>query len=209
MLRQKILFFIIIIIFSIPFFFASCKDGSKSAVDFEYNPEIIPMINTDSVAAQISDSGIVKYKVLTKTWEMFEEAKDKHWYFPDGIYLEQFDTLFNVIISVKADTAWNFLNQKLWRLRGNVYIQNHQTKDAYSSPEFYWNQQDRTIYSDSVVTIDMPGRTLINATKFSSDEQLTRAVFVGMGELSSRGKGLIYVNEDKENQDEANEENEE
>ncbi|WP_255412461.1 LPS export ABC transporter periplasmic protein LptC [Dysgonomonas sp. Marseille-P4361] len=198
MLRRKGLFFIMVLLFSIPFVLASCKDNSKSVVDYEYDKETMPIINTDSVSTLISDSGIIKYKVLAKTWEMYDRAKDDYWYFPDGIYLEQFDTLFNIVVSVKADTAWNFSDKKLWKLTGNVFIENHQTKDTYSSPEFYWDQQKRMVYSDSVVTINSPEGGLINASKFSSDERLTNIVFVSLGELSSRGKGLIYVNEDEE-----------
>lgn len=204
MVRPKALFFITVLFFSILFILGSCKDNTKSVVDYEYDKETMPVINTDSVSTLISDSGIIKYKVLAKTWEIYDRAKDDYWYFPKGIYLEQFDTLFNVVVSVKADTAWNFSEKKLWKLTGNVFIENHQTNDTYSSPEFYWDQQKRVVYSDSVVTINSPDGGLINASKFSSDERLTNAVFVSLGELSSRGKGLIYVNEDKEDAIEGN-----
>jgi len=199
MLKQSILISIVISVFAIPFLFASCRDDVKSSVNFEYDPEAIPKIKTDSVVTLISDSGIIRYKVVAQTWDMFEDAKDKYWYFPDGLYLEQFDTIFNVVVSVKADTAWNFINKRLWKLRGNVFIEKYTTGDTYSSPELYWDQQKKIMYSDSVVTVDQPGQALINATKFSANEQFTDVVFVGMGELSRKGKALIYVNEDKEN----------
>lgn len=198
MLRPKELLFIAILLFAVPFVLVSCKDDSKSVVNYKYDKETVPIINTDSVTVLISDSGIIKYKVLADIWEMYDQTENDYWYFPEGIYLEQFDTLFNIVVSVKADTAWNYSDEKLWKLKGNVFIENHETKDTYSSPEFYWNQQKRIVYSDSVVTINSPEGGLINASKFSSDERLTNAVFVALGELSSRGKGLIYVNEEKE-----------
>lgn len=205
---RRVVLFIIILSFSLfSFLFSSCKGDAKSGLDLTYDEKTVPIIDTDSVTTLISDSGIIKYKALAKTWEMYEGFKDEHWFFPDGIYLEQFDTLFNVILSVEADTAWNYTNKKLWKLKGNVFIKNFETEDTYSSPEFYWDQQKRMVYSDSVVTINSPEGGIINASKFSSDERLTNVVFVAIGELSSRGKGLIYVNEDKEKNDDDNKEN--
>lgn len=203
--------FCLIVLTSLLFSFVlpSCKKESNSGLELVYNKETVPTIDTDSVTTLISDSGIIKYKVLAKTWEMYEGFKDEYWYFSEGIYLEQFDSLFNIIISVEADTAWNYTAKKLWKLKGNVFIKKHDTQDTYSSPEFYWDQQKRIVYSDSVVTIDSPDGGLINASKFSSDERLMNAVFVAIGELSSRGKGLIYVNEDKQTSEEENMENSE
>lgn len=206
MLRQSFIFLIVLLFFTSPFYLTSCKKDSKGGIDLKFDRETVPTVNSDSVTVLISDSGIIKYKAVTKTWEMYEGLKNEYSYFPDGVYLEQFDTLFNVVMSVEADTAWNYSNKKLWKLRGNVFIKNHQSLDTYSSPEFYWDQQERIVYSDSVVTIDSPEGGLINASRFRSDEAMNNAVFVALGELSSRGKGLIYVSEDKENKEEDDDE---
>lgn len=209
MLKRITLIFVVILFIPFLFILSSCKEEVKSIVNYSYDPNVVPIVNTDSVSAFISDSGIIKYKVLTKTWKMYDGEKNESWYFPEGMYLEQFDTLFNVIMSVKADTAWNYTDTKIWKLKGNVFIEKHETLETYSSPEFYWDQQKRIVYSDSVVTIDSPDGGLINASKFYADDRLTNIVFVSLGELSSRGKGVIYVNEDKVDNDENNEEVEE
>mgnify|MGYP001241809652 FL=1 len=77
------------------FFFISCKEEVKSTVDLHYDADRVPSLNTDSVTMLISDSGLIRYKVIAKTWEIFDRAKDPHWFFPDGLYVEQFDTIFS------------------------------------------------------------------------------------------------------------------
>ncbi len=154
--QKKIgVFAMVFFIFTIPFFFAACKSDKKSSVGMTYDPEIIPSMNTDSVSMLISDSGLIRYKMIAKTWEVFDQAKDPYWYYPDGLYLEQFDTTFNVVVTVQSDTAWNYEKKKLWRLKGNVFVRNS-VGETFSSDELYWDQQKEKIYSDKYVEVDRP-----------------------------------------------------
>lgn len=191
-------------LFALPFLMASCGDKEKSAVTIDYDSGSVPSLATDSVTMLISDSGIVRYKVIAKVWNQYDQVKDKYAYFPEGLYGEQFDSLFHVIASVKADTAWNFVNKKLWKLKKNVFIKNHETGDTFESEEFYWDEQKRTIYSDSIVKINQPGQNTVYASKFVSNQEMTDVRFIRVGPHGG-GRTVITVNE-KDEQDEENEE---
>lgn len=86
-------------------FWASCNKKEADFVDIKFDPESTPTMSTDSVVTFISDSGITRYKLIAQKWLVFDKAKDPHWYFPEGLYLERFDPSFNIEATIIADTA--------------------------------------------------------------------------------------------------------
>ncbi len=194
--KQILLLMLAIMLFALPFLFASCKKDSTSSVNFKYDKETVPTMSTDSVDMLISDSGIIRYRIVAKTWDIFEQAKDPHWLYPRGFYFEQFDSTFKVVVTVKADTAWNYTSQKLWRFKGNVYVTNR-LGETFASEELFWNQQKEKIYSDKLVTIDRPDKGILQGRGgFELNQQMTEYEFKNVGEAST-GKTIIYVKEDE------------
>ncbi len=199
--KQNTLVAVVTLFFITPFFLASCKDDAKSSVNFTYDRETVPTMTTDSVNMLISDSGVIRYRLIAKTWDIFEQAKDPHWFYPQGLYLEQFDSAFNVVVTVKADTAWNFTARKLWKLKGHVFVKNI-VGETFSSDELFWNQQQQRIYSDKFVKIDRPDKGILQGKGgFEANQQMTEYEFRRVGE-STTGKTIIYVNEDQDNDEE-------
>ena len=82
----------------------------------------LPVMDTRGVTTLISDSGVTRYRVNTEEWLIFDKKKPSYWAFEKGIYLEQFDSLFHVDASIKADTAYYYDRDRLWNLIGNVSI---------------------------------------------------------------------------------------
>lgn len=199
--KQNTLVAVVTLFFITSFFLASCKDDTKSSVNFTYDRETVPTMTTDSVNMLISDSGVIRYRLIAKTWDIFEQAKDPHWFYPQGLYLEQFDSAFNVVVTVKADTAWNFTARKLWKLKGHVFVKNI-VGETFSSDELFWNQQQQRIYSDKFVKIDRPDKGILQGKGgFEANQQMTEYEFRRVGE-STTGKTIIYVNEDQDNDEE-------
>lgn len=153
------------------FYFTACTSSDKDLVDVKYDPEIIPSMITDSVITLISDSGITRYKLETDNWQVFDRAKDPYWYFPEGIFLERFDSLFQVEAKILADSAWNYTERRLWRLKGNVDIRNMKG-EMFLSDELYWDQQERKVYSDKYIEIKQ-GETELKGYGFESNQEMT------------------------------------
>lgn len=149
----------------------SCKKEEKKMINLVYNSETVPSMNTDSSVTLISDSGITKYKLIAKNWKIFDKVAEPYWLYPDGIYLEQFDSSFAIEATVKADTAWNFTTKKLWLLKGNVYIQNR-LGDEFRTPELYWNQNEGRFYSDKYIEVKK-GLTETKGYGFETNQALT------------------------------------
>lgn len=160
---------IVILIFS---FFIACGSSDKEYVDMPFDKETTPTMYTDSVTMLISDSGVVRYKIVTKDWKLFESASDPYSYFPEGIYLEKFDTTFHKEVTLKADTAWNYTRQKVWKLKGHVFIKNIKD-ETFSSEEVIWDERLQKVYSDKYIEINRPDKLMLKGFGFESNQSMT------------------------------------
>jgi hypothetical protein len=118
----------------------------------------------------ISDSGVIKYKIVTERWDVNTIKQPPRWTFEKGIFLEQFDEQFHIEGYINADTAWYYEQQKLWELRGRVHIRNVNGL-IFDSEELFWDGIRHEFYSHKFSKIVTPERTL-QGTYFRSDEHM-------------------------------------
>lgn len=103
---------------------------------------------------------------------MYTKAEKPYWYFPKGVYVEKFDSLFHAESTVTADTAYFFEREKLWKLIGNVKMLSLQN-ERFETELLFWDQNSRRIYSDSTIRIEQPERIIIGRG-FESNETMTQ-----------------------------------
>lgn len=155
-------------------FMVACS-GKKTEVAEGYdNIDSLPSLYTRDVNTLISDSGVTRYRIEAPVWYMYESEamKNPYWYFPEGLYVEQFDTTFATETMIKGDTAIYYKNEQLWRLDRNVHIENVEGRQ-FDTHQLYWNQKKRRIYSDSAIRITT-GEEVIEGIGFESNEQITK-----------------------------------
>lgn len=135
----------------------------------------------EGVSSLISDSGVTRYRLQAKIWDIYSTDTGAYWHFPQGFYVEQFDSVFNVEGFVEADTAYFFEKIKLWRLVGNVHIQNL-VGWKFDTSELYLNQMEPThslnsIYTDSIVRIDKnDGEKIVVGHGMKSNQLMTHYI---------------------------------
>ncbi|MDD4631878.1 MAG: LPS export ABC transporter periplasmic protein LptC [Proteiniphilum sp.] len=152
-------------------FFLSCRDKNENLVSFEYDPETVPTMITDTVTTLISDSGITRYKLVADVCKVFDKAKEPYWFFPEGIYLERFTPDLSIEATVTADTAWYYNDKELWKLKKNVHVENMKG-ELFDSEELYWDQKEERVYSDKYIEIKR-GVTEIKGYGFESNQAMT------------------------------------
>lgn len=156
---------------SILFAMACNKPKTEVAQGYE-NVDSLPTLYTRDVLSLISDSGITRYRIEAPTWYMYDNAEEPYWYFPDGIKVERFDTLFQTEALVLSDTAIYYEDRQLWQLDRNVHIENFEGR-IFDTQQLFWDQRRRTIYSDSAIRITTD-EEVIEGVGFVSNEQLTK-----------------------------------
>lgn len=135
------------------------------------NRDSVPIMTTRDVSTYVSDSGVVRYKIITDEWKVFDRLNPSRWTFEKGIYLEKFDNKLTIDATIEADTAYYYDKEELWELRGNVHIENEQD-EQFDTQLLFWNQKTKMVYSDQYIRIRQQKR-IITGQGFTSNQNFT------------------------------------
>jgi LPS export ABC transporter protein LptC len=169
-------------------FFSSCSGKQKQLGEAITERDSLPMMKTLGVTTLISDSGVTRYRIKTEEWLVFDKKRPSYWAFEKGVYLEKFDSLLHVDASIKADTAYYYDKQKLWKLMGHVAIKNLQG-NKFNTELLYWNQATEKIYSDKFIRIEQPDKIILGHG-FDSNQEMTIYTIHNI-------EGVFYMDDNK------------
>lgn len=148
-----------------------CHKEKTEITGIAFDPEKKPMMHSTNVSTLISDSGITRYRIKAPVWNVYSKAKEPYSYFPEGIYVERFDSLLNVEGYIKADTAYHYERKNLWRLINNVKVENLEGS-KFETSELFWDEKKAKIYSDKFIRIEENGN-ITTGIGFESDQEMT------------------------------------
>ncbi len=158
----------------------SCDEQQEHTAAAINERDSVAMMTSYGVNTLISDSGVIKYRIVTERWDVNTVRHPQRWIFEKGLFLEQFDEKFHVQSYIQADTAYYYNELKIWELRNRVRVL---TKDGlkFASNQLYWDENKHELYSYVFSRLVTPERTL-EGNYFRSDEKM-RKYFVS----NSRG----------------------
>lgn len=151
-------------------FFSSCDNAKEHTAEAIRDEDSVAMMTSYGINTLISDSGIMRYRIIAERWEVNDNLNPPRWIFSRGLFLEQFDEKFHVETYIQADTAHYYNVKKLWHLWGNVRIRTVDGLRFYSE-ELYWDQTRHELYSNMYSHLITPERELQGA-HFTSDEHM-------------------------------------
>ena len=165
---------------------ASCSGRDKHLGEAITERDSLPVMDTRGVTTLISDSGLIRYRIKTEEWKVFDRKNPSHWAFEKGVYLEKFDTLFQIEASIEADTAYFYDKEELWKLMGNVHIQNLKG-EKFDTDLLYWDQRKGRVWSDQFIRIEQPDR-IATGHGFESNQEMTAYTI-------RKSEAIFYVDE--------------
>ncbi len=148
----------------------ACEQPREHTAPAIHERDSVSMMTTYGVNTLISDSGVIKYRIVTERWDVNTIKVPSRWTFERGIFLEQFDEKFHIEGYIFADTAWYYDQLKLWELRGRVRIRNVNGL-VFRSEELFWDGMKHEFYSHKFSRVVTPEREL-EGTYFRSDEHM-------------------------------------
>lgn len=157
--------------FVLPLLF-SCSGKNKQVGDAVTNRDSMAVMVTTGITSLVSENGVLKYRMMTDRWEMFDKTDPPYWAFENKVYLEVLDSTMNVSSLIKADTAYYYSNSKIWELRSNVHAENVD-KEEFDTDLLFWNQNTEKVYSDSRIVIRQEEQ-VIRGVGFESNQDFTR-----------------------------------
>ncbi len=148
----------------------ACSHDKKPTGPALRNRDKLPIMSTTGVSKLISDSGVIRYKLIAEDWKVYDRTKPQKQTFINGIFMEKFDERFKVAMYLTADTAY-WYDQNLWELRGRVEIRK-ENGTVFNTNELFWDMGKHIVYSSKHVHIVTPQQEL-QGVGFRSDEELT------------------------------------
>ena len=149
----------------------SCSDSNEKVGPEIGERDSLPTLKSIGVSTLISDSGVIRYKIISEDWYIYDKKDPQYWSFEKGLFIERFNPAYQVDAFISCDTAYFYNQQELWELRGRVLVKNLKN-ETFKTSLLFWDQQARRIYSSAYMEIDGETRKL-SGYNFSSNEQMS------------------------------------
>ena len=150
----------------------SCQKKGKQYDPPVDNRNLVPSLHSTDVSTLVSDSGVIRYRIQSKDWLIYDKVDTPYWDFPYGLSFERFTTDFLVDAQIKCLKATYYYKEKLWHLQDSVEAMNLKG-EHFKSQELFWDENKEIIYSDSLITITQEGRIIIGKG-FHSNQNFTK-----------------------------------
>jgi LPS export ABC transporter protein LptC len=168
--------------------FYGCENDIKKIKAFS-SPENLPFLEAHDFETLFTDSGQVRYSLKTPRLLRFENEGVEYIEFPEGMELVKFDANKNIVSSLKADYAKQFVKDKRWEAKNNVVATNEKG-DTLKTDYLIWEEKEEKIHTEEFVRIIRPDQ-VITGIGFTSDQALQNWRI-------KNPKGNIYVTVDNE-----------
>lgn len=162
---------IIIICVLLALFVSACQEAVEHTAPAIRDRDSASVMTSWGVNTLISDSGVIKYRIVTERWNVNAVKHPSRWTFDKGLFLEQFDEKFHIQAYIQCDTAYYYDQLHLWELRSRVRVR---TKEGlrFTSEQLFWDESRHELYSYVFSRLVTPERTL-QGSFFRSDERMT------------------------------------
>ena len=157
---------------SIATLIAMCAcEGDKEHMAEAISPaDSLAFMRSRGVSTLISDSGVMRYRLVAEEWDIYTNTVPYTWKFLKGLFMERFDKTFHPDLYVQADTAY-LHEQRTWELRGRVVLHNTDGT-VFKTEELFWDMNEHKMWNHTYMHIVTPEREL-EGTDFRSNEEMT------------------------------------
>jgi LPS export ABC transporter protein LptC len=171
--------------------FYGCENDIQQIKAF-YSVEDLPILEATNFETLVTDSGVVRYSLKAPKLLQFENEGQDYVEFPEGMELIQYDKNKNIISSISADYAKQFVADEKWEAKNNVIATNAKG-DSLKTEHLIWEEKKELIYTEEFVKI-IRADQIITGIGFTSDQNMQNWKI-------KNPKGTIFVNvKNNENQ---------
>lgn len=181
MMKRPVFYFILLLTVSV----LSCfSEGERLADMEEYTG---PRYESTNVHIVVSDSAVVKMEMSGARQLTFLNGDLE---FPEGIKITFYDVQGAKTSELTAQRGFYDTETKLYRVEGDVIVNNLQKKETLSTEELFWDREKKTIYTDKFVTVKTPD-DLLFAEGMDSDQSFTNYTFRKLRDSEIEVKGNL------------------
>jgi LPS export ABC transporter protein LptC len=169
--------------------FYACENNIEEIKAFS-SPENLPILEATNFQTLFTDSGQIRFLLKAPKLLQFENEGKDFIEFPNGMELVEYDANKNIISTLSADYAKQFVKEEKWVAKNNVVATNAQG-DSLKTEHLIWEEKTEKIYTDEFVKIIRPN-SVISGVGLVSDQALQDWKIL-------KPTGTIYVEVNNEN----------
>ncbi len=150
----------------------ACSEQKEHIAPAVHDEDSVPVMISYGVNMLISDSGVIKYKIVAEESINNQNINPKRTIYNKGVFMTQFDEALHVEAYIQADTAYRYDDLGLIELRGRVRML---TRNGvkFRGEELFWDQKKHEYYSNLYSWLETPERNL-EGNYFRSNEDMSR-----------------------------------
>jgi LPS export ABC transporter protein LptC len=139
-----------------------------------------PMMTATNIKTIYSDSGETKL-ILEAPVQLLLQNNDRE--FPQGVYVEFFDERKEPKAILTANYAIFYKEQNLYKISGNVVIDNKRDGKKMSTEELFWSPGTKKIYTDKFLIIKTGNETIRGVGMDATQDFSSYSIHHPVGEL--------------------------
>jgi LPS export ABC transporter protein LptC len=170
--------------------FYACESNDLSEIKAFTAPENLPIQEATNFQTTYTDSGQIRFTLETPKLLRFEVDGVTYTEFPQGMKLVKYDAQKNIVSSIRADYAKQFLKDKRWEAKNNVVVTNAEG-DSLLTEHLIWEENDEKIHTEEFVKIIREDQ-VITGVGLTSDQDMANWKIKNV-------KGILYVTVDNKN----------
>ncbi len=153
----------------------SCENPIKVVQELA-SDDTLAGITAYDVVFYRSDSGHVQVELNAP--KLFrQESENENLEFSNGFVANMYDVNHVRTALIRADYGVSYGQQQLVEAKGNVHVENFETKEMMDSDELFWHQDTKMIFARSNVKIVTPDKVILGDSLTAKEDFSQYSIF--------------------------------
>jgi LPS export ABC transporter protein LptC len=162
---------ILLLVFSL--YFYSCENEIEK-INSLAGTSIFPEVSGKNVEIIQSDSGKVRVRILAPELYKYDQVEQPYIEFPRGMKAYFYDDSLKIESVIEAGYVKYFEKERLWEAKNNVEARNLKKGEQLNTEHLFWNEQKKTIYSNTNSRIVTEDGTFYGEKGFNANQDLSK-----------------------------------
>jgi LPS export ABC transporter protein LptC len=149
--------------------FSACVNDIQKIKAFSPS-EVLPVLQAENFETTLSDSGVIRFYLKTPELKRYDTDDASFIEFPQGVLLIKYNENHEIISTITARYAKQFVREKRWEAKNDVVATNN-VGDTLKTEHLIWDEQTGKIYNNEYVKIIRPDQ-IISGIGFEADQSL-------------------------------------
>jgi LPS export ABC transporter protein LptC len=137
--------------------FSACKETKLASDKIEKLGNDEPQLIFSNINTHYTENTNSMLKMKAKKQLRFQDGRERY---PEGIYIEMYQVDGKLKSTLLADSAIYLPTEKMYRVMGNVVVENKIQGKKLESDLLNWNKETEEVFTDSKVRITADGQII-------------------------------------------------